>query len=201
LLLGEVNYDHFLAQTSQCVAVDCAAASRAFVVLFQDPDLRRRMGEAGRRRAVQDFDWRVVIRAYENLWRTQEVERAVAAASASQVPRHPGTAAYPAPERSFAGYPTLWLDDDARLAAPPDALGRLTIAAHTPLTNHASRFRVTDLPILSRLLKSAGDERSIAELLAQLTATGTQPIAARATLAWLLKYDLLRPLEDPQPRP
>ena len=49
LLLGEINYDVFLGECNQAVAVDPVAASEAFAALFADDGLRRRMGEAGRR--------------------------------------------------------------------------------------------------------------------------------------------------------
>ncbi|HUG93067.1 MAG TPA: glycosyltransferase family 4 protein, partial [Planctomycetaceae bacterium] len=197
LLLGEVNYDHFLAQASQCVAVDSAAAARAFARLFEDADLRRRMGEAGRQRAVREFAWPVVIRAYENLWQAQEAERAERAAQAgSKPPRHAGPAAYPAPERSFAGYPARWLDEHVPLVAAPDAAARLAVVAELPLTNHEARFRVSDAGVLMRLVERPGAVRTAGDLIDELAAaTGATPVVARATLAWLMKYDLLRVAE------
>jgi hypothetical protein len=196
LLAGEVNYDHFLAQASQCVAVDCVAATRAFARLFEEADLRRRMGEAGRRRAVGEFAWRVVIRAYETLWQAQEAERAACAArSETRSPRHPGPATYPAPERSFAGYPARWLEDGTRLVAASDAAERLATATQLPLTNHEPRFRVIDAAALHALLDSARAPRRSRDLVEQLVSAGATPIKARATLAWLMKYDLLRASE------
>ena len=66
------EYDKYLELVSQCVAVDVAAAADAFATLASDADLRRRMGEAGRRRARETFDWRVVVAAYQQLWRDLE---------------------------------------------------------------------------------------------------------------------------------
>ena len=62
------DYDHFLAECSQAVAVDCTLAAEAFTRLVGDEPLRRRMGAAGRRRAVERFAWSHVIRTYEELW-------------------------------------------------------------------------------------------------------------------------------------
>jgi glycosyltransferase involved in cell wall biosynthesis len=75
LLFEDLNYDHFLARTSQAVAVDVQAVASALARLFQDPQLRLRMGRAGRQKAVEEFSWSRVIRAYESLWQEQEQER------------------------------------------------------------------------------------------------------------------------------
>ena len=107
LLFGEITYDHFLAQCSQSVAVDVSSAAQAYGRLLTDPDLRRKMGAAGRQRVLDRFAWRHVIRTYEELWHDQEMERS------SRYHHRPKSrrplalpAKYPAPEHSFAGYPT-----------------------------------------------------------------------------------------------
>ena len=69
------NYDHYCGLTSQLVSVDGRAATEAFAALFADPDLRRRMGEAGRARARQAFDWATIIPAYQSLWAELAEER------------------------------------------------------------------------------------------------------------------------------
>src|SRR5205085_2829178 len=45
------DYDAHTGLASQLIAVDVAAARDAYRSLFEQPDLRRRMGEAGRKRA------------------------------------------------------------------------------------------------------------------------------------------------------
>lgn len=191
LILGSMNYDHFLAHASQCVSVDCDATARAFIRLFEDPDLRRRMGEAGRRRAVEHFSWRGVVRAYEELWRVQDEERRSCAAgeTSGTAPRFP---IYPAPEATFVGYPTRWLDPDTVVVADRDAPARLATLGQLPLTSHEAQLRCTDAGLLSKLLQQARAGCRLQELLQQLIDAGTQSMRAHATLAWLLKYDLLR---------
>ena len=49
LMVGELTYDHFLAECSQATAVDVPAMAEAIARLAGDAALRRRMGEAGRR--------------------------------------------------------------------------------------------------------------------------------------------------------
>lgn len=62
------TYDEYIGRVSQCTAVDVAAVAHAYVAMIEDPALRRRLGEAGRERARRSFDWRVVVRRYQELW-------------------------------------------------------------------------------------------------------------------------------------
>jgi glycosyltransferase involved in cell wall biosynthesis len=192
LVMEEANYDHFLAECSQAVAVDSARAAEAFTRLIGDAALRQQTGAAGRRRAVERFDWGRVIAAYEELWRSQEVERQAAVGGRSVTASARGPAGYPAPEVVFAGYPTAWLDDGDRLQALPGAEIRLARVLVMPLTNHVPNTRTTDLATLRRVLSAAATPRPLAELDDVLRRAGVGPVAARATLAWMLKYDLLR---------
>jgi glycosyltransferase involved in cell wall biosynthesis len=67
--LAEVDtYDLYIGHVGQSTAVDVRAATDAYVRLIEDPALGRRLGEAGRKRARERFDWSVVIRAYQDLW-------------------------------------------------------------------------------------------------------------------------------------
>ena len=47
LLIGELNYDHFLAECSQATAVDIAGMGAALTRLVSEGDLRLGMGAAG----------------------------------------------------------------------------------------------------------------------------------------------------------
>ncbi len=74
-MFGELDYDHFLAEVSQTVAVDVSAAGAALARLVGDEALRRSLGAAARQRALDLFAWPRVIAAYEALWRDQEAQR------------------------------------------------------------------------------------------------------------------------------
>jgi glycosyltransferase involved in cell wall biosynthesis len=62
------NYDIHIGSVSQFVVVDVGAAIEAFVQLIESRDLRTQMGNAGRRRAREVFDWKIVFGQYERLW-------------------------------------------------------------------------------------------------------------------------------------
>lgn len=117
------NYDMYCGLTCTLVAVDVGAATAAFVQLLCDPALRRRLGDAGRARAQQVYDWRHIMGRYEDLWAQQRALRLAAA------PGHPAPTPqdqpWPArmdPWHAFAAYPTQRLRPDTPLAlAAPDA--------------------------------------------------------------------------------
>lgn len=190
LLFGQVSYDRFLAECSQAAVVDPSAAADALTRLVADSDLRRRMGAAGRARAVDHFRWERVVRAYEALWAEQE--RAVRDWAPGRRP-HAGPALYPAPEQTFAGYPSGWVGDADRVMATPGAADQAATFAGLPLTNLAAERRCQDPKMLAGVLRAADRPRTVGELAAELERTGADPAAARATLAWLLKYGLLVP--------
>ncbi len=192
LLLGEVDYDHFLAECSQAVTVDAAAAAAAFAPLLCDTALRRAHGEAGRRRALEVFAWPQVIRAYEELWRDQERERLARVGRKAERARGRGPACYPAPEESFAGYPSRWLQDEDLLHTTAGAEARLDELLTLPLVTHVAYSRSADPGLLRAVLAATARPRPLAEVEAVLRQAGVDPVPARATVAWLLKYDLLR---------
>jgi hypothetical protein len=187
LLFGVVNYDHFLAECGQAVAVDPAAAAAALTRLVADPGLRERFGRAGRARALAHFTWERVVRLHEGLWADQE--RGVRAWQPAAA-RVPGPACFPAPEHTFAGYPTAWLDHAALLRPAAGAVEALAGFLTMPLTNMEGDRRCMGPVPLTALLKNAA-ARPLGDLVAELGRAQVGPGPARATVAWLLKYGLL----------
>jgi len=188
LVFGLVNYDHFLAECSQAAAVDSEAATAALARLVGDADLRRRMGDSGRRRVLERFTWEHVVRAYETLWAEQD--REVRAWNPPQ-DRDSGPATFRAPEQSFASHPSAWLSDADLVRASAGADAALPRFVALALTNVVGDRRSRDLQVMGRLLRSAEEHRPIGDVAAELERTGLDAAQARATVAWLLKYGLL----------
>ncbi|QDV33056.1 glycosyltransferase family 4 protein [Tautonia plasticadhaerens] len=194
LVLGEVNYDHFLGECSQAVAVDIDAATVAYSRLIADEELRRRQGRAGRKHALESFTWSKVIAAYEALWADLDEERRAAASRGRESAGPAATpSCYPPIERSFACYPTELLGDDRELVADDHAGERLDWLIKLPITNLAGRRRCVDPEPLKATLRSAGEPRSLATLDEELGRAGVVAAKRRPTIAWMLKYGLLRP--------
>ena len=138
--VGIDSYDMYCGETCMLVSVDLAATADAFFRLFTDQSLRRRMGEAGRKRAREMYDWSSIIPQYQDLWR----QLAELRAAHGQI--KPAVEPWPArmePFRAFEGYPTHVLSGQTRFelaAADPD---------------HArERFRQLDELTMVRYLKS-----------------------------------------------
>jgi glycosyltransferase involved in cell wall biosynthesis len=127
------NYDHYCGFTSQFVAIDPEACAAAYARLIEDEQLRRRMGEAARHRAIAEFDWRVVIARYQALWAELAEIRRSAAESAPRVGNQPANPARADPYRAFAAHATTTLAAGDRVALAPGA----TAAAFDAIADHA----------------------------------------------------------------
>jgi starch synthase len=107
---GTDNYDMYCALTARTVSLDLAALVGRLNELVTNADLRRRLGEAGRRRARELFDWTAIYRQYQDLWaemarrRTAAQADPVQQASLAAAPRTAATRMDPF--RAFAHYPT-----------------------------------------------------------------------------------------------
>lgn len=71
----EQVYDRYCGNVSQATAVDTDACADALSMLCMDEDKRLAMGEAGRRRATEVFDWKVVVSQYQELWEDLDARR------------------------------------------------------------------------------------------------------------------------------
>lgn len=190
LFLGRADYDHFLAECGQTVTVEAPAAAEALARLVQDAPLREAMGAAGRERARKLFTWEGVVQSYERLWREQEELRSRHAGSRSTAP-----ASINLPlDALFQSYPSAWIDGSSRLIASESARERLDALLNSALTNHVPETRIADRDILIRILDRARTAVRLDEIEAALHDRGLASTRVRATVAWLLKYDLLRRL-------
>ncbi|MBM3396787.1 MAG: glycosyltransferase family 4 protein, partial [Betaproteobacteria bacterium] len=98
------TYDMYCGHACSLVAVDVEATAQALIRLFESPELRRQMGEAGRQRAREVYDWSAIIPQYEALW-AQLTEIRTAKASDLKPLAHPWPARMDS-FHAFASYPT-----------------------------------------------------------------------------------------------
>jgi hypothetical protein len=193
LLMGELSYDQFVAQTNQSVIVDTRAASAAFARLIADAELRRAMGSEARKRVLEQFTWAHVVRAYEETWEAQDVERQKHAAFLlGQKASFATPACFPDLETSFGSFPTDLLAEDDRLVVDETGAARVDPLLQSNLTNYEATRRTTDPAILRAIMTAAQQPRSLAELDELFRQRGIDRPTARATIAWMLKYSLLR---------
>lgn len=186
------TYDMYCGLTCSLVAVDVEATTHAFEQLFASRDLRRRLGEAGRQRARQDYDWAAIIPRYEALWDEQREMRI--AHDRSQKPLGPPWPARMDPFHAFANYPTRTLGPQTLvgLAAADAATSVARVAKYKQLAmvNFAKYVFPTEVEIELVLNAAESGVRPAVELLAGI-ATDRQAFVFRA-LAWLLKLGVLK---------
>jgi glycosyltransferase involved in cell wall biosynthesis len=202
-LLDEMNYDYFIAEAAQAAVVDTAATTEVVTRLLADAALRQQLGQAARKHAVEHFAWPQIIAAYDRLWDSQERERLAASPGGlarDKSPRAARPACYPPPEFTFASWPTRILEETGLVQATPDAPDRLEQLLTLPLTSFLAETRCTQAAVLQAVLSVAATPCPLTQLDRIFEQADVPHVAGRATLAWLLKYDLLRRLPDPNAR-
>jgi glycosyltransferase involved in cell wall biosynthesis len=188
------TYDMYCGHTCSLVSVDIEATAQAFVQLFESAELRQQMGQAGKQRAQQLYDWRAIIAQYEALWQEQTQLR-LAAQTAKQ-----GTAlqhAWPAridPFFAFESYPTQTLKPTSMLAltdlSVPEAQQRLNQYKTLAMVNFAKLVLPTDEEVAS-VFKAATHGPVSAQAMLETITPCRQAFVLRS-LVWLLKLGLLR---------
>jgi alpha-maltose-1-phosphate synthase len=188
--LGVDNYDVYCGYASQLIAVDVAAAEAAFRRLFADTNLRRRMGEAGRKRAEALYDWRIVIASYQALW-AELAERRRSDANLADRPTPAADPARPDPFAAFASYPTATLRDGhvARLAPGADA-SLLSERRALAMVSFTAAIVPPEQDIQAVLDLLAEGPRRVDELLATLPPERRGGMARG--LVWLGKLDVIQ---------
>lgn len=196
------TYDMYCGHTCSLVAVDVQAAAASFEKLFNSPELRRQMGEAGRKRAVDVYDWKPIIGQYEALWAKQTELRLAAKAQAEQ-PNSENShgvkpLAHPWPARmdpfhAFASYPTQALTPQTVLTlADADAevaVQRALAYRQLAMVDFAKIILPSEAEIVS-VLNTAAQPQTAPALVAGI-AQERQAFVFRS-LAWLLKLGVLR---------
>ena len=193
------TYDLYCGYTSSLVSVDVQAAASAFERLFNSEELRHRMGNAARRRAIETYDWKVVIRQYEALW--AELGEIRCAQSGDFEPL-----AHPWPSRAdpfyaFASYPSAALTPQTLLAlVDPDvetAANRLRSYQALAMVRFAQIVWPTQTELMSVLNAAAASatDRALANKsgkeLVQDIPEARRPHVFRS-LSWLVKLGVLR---------
>lgn len=191
---GIADTESYLASAAQSVAVDVGWAAEAFSRLVADSDLRRRMGEAGRARAREAFDWSVVVARYQELWAELARVRASAKAASGRAADRDFQPLRADPYRLFQSYPTRVIEDSLVLDLTPDGGGeRLDRMRGSALANLLPNLLLSKEETETLLAGLAKGRASAGDLVAALP-PGRAP-TARRTLGWLLKTGAVRAIK------
>ena len=188
------TYDMYCGHTCSLLSVDIEAAAQAFVQLFESAELRQRMGQAGKQRAQQIYDWSTIISQYEALWVEQaQLRRAAQKVNTGASPPH----AWPArldPFYAFESYPTQTLKPTSMLAltdlSAHEAWLRVNQYKSLAMVNFAQHVLPTDEEI-EQVFRAAAHAPCSAQALLKGIDPSRMPFVMRS-LVWLLKLGLLR---------
>ncbi len=183
---GALTYDRQIGLLSLSVAVDRRALADALRSLATDPDLRARMGGAGRLRAQEVFDWPVVLRAYDAL--TKELA-AIRAEGAARAPEPWRTRADPFAR--FEGFATRTTKDDEVVTLQDGADALLTRMLGLTLANYGFHPTFLDQAMLERLVGALRRDTGRMTVEVLLAAIGGSTPPARRALAWLFKFGVV----------
>ena len=184
------HYDAFIGGVAQFTAVDVTLAAAAFGRLVGSPELRARMGEAGRRRVAELFDWSVVFRRYVSLWdelaeRRRSDPRCPDEGSRATRPDRPD------PFSLFRSFPTKPLAPSTRLCLRPGASRAEAV----------ERLKLLSISYAQAVLPRAELVGAVYDALASGEVLAVEQAAARVglpldsatyrTVAWMAKMGLL----------
>lgn len=181
---GGLTYQAYVGQAAQHTAVHIGRAAEAIASLIASPDLRRRMGAAGRRRVIEALDWRVVAPQIHAL--TDELA-AVRARSDDPPPRPAADPVKGDPFRAFARFATASLTLDTRLTPAPGVTAERVRTGHVTLDTAFPGLRAP--PALCAEAFAVLEARGGATVREVLEAFPMrQRRALELGLAWMAKY-------------
>jgi glycosyltransferase involved in cell wall biosynthesis len=187
-IFGAQSYQSYVGVVAQHTAVHIGRAAEVLARLIADPELRRRMGAAGRERVRQAFDWKVVAQQINALVDDLTQRRAAAANPAT---RHRGNPVKGDPFRDFAGFATAVLGPETALAVAPGAtVEQLRAADRVQLDVVFPNWRASLAECAHAFdLVAGGQARTVHEVLAAFPANRHRSV--ELGLMWLAKHGFL----------
>ena len=190
--LGIDSYDLYCGLNCSLISVDIESTAKAFEKLFLSGELRSKMGESGRKRAREIYDWRVIIRKYEVLWEKLNEIRKIESTKNKKPLNHPWPARMD-PFHGFTSYPTNRINKESIVALNSEDLPKAINKALNIRQIKMFRFAELILPskeeitvILTSVQENAQSVGKIIEEIDQQR----KPYVMRS-LSWLLKIGVL----------
>jgi hypothetical protein len=185
------TYDMYCGHACSLVAVDVQATADAFIRLFGSPELRKQMGETGRQRAREVYDWAAIIPQYEALWVQLSAIRQ-AQQDLKPLP-HPWPARMD-PFHAFASYPTQLLTEQTVLTLvdtdADTALNRALAYRQLAMIDFAKVILPSEEEIQAVLRAAAVGPKATVELMPAIPAERLAVVFR--SLVWLVKLGVLK---------
>ena len=186
--VGTKSYQQYVGVLAQHTAVNVGRAAEALTALIGSPDLRRRMGDAGRRRIRDTFDWKVVAPQYVALGQELNAIRARDARPGGSGAGHPVRGD---PFRDFRGFATTVLTPDTRLRLRAGSgVDDVRRSASVALDQFGSNWRGNQ-DEAERIVETLADgrPRSVREILEGFAMNRRRRI--QLSLLWLAKIGVI----------
>ncbi len=177
------SYQAYVGAVAQHTAVNIGRAAQALSALIASPELRRKMGQAGRARVREAFDWPVVARQYTELARELAAIRAAAPDPAA---RHRANPVKADPFRAFRGFATETLSLERSLSAAPGAMEALAQGAGLHLDTVFDGWRASTAECQQALAMIAAAPRTVREVLLAFPTDRRRSV--ELGLVWLAKH-------------
>lgn len=186
---GRLSYDRYIGAASLITAIDIEKTAEAIVRLVRNPDLRRRMGEAGTARARAVYDWSVIIPQYQELW-AELAERRRVDTEIAPPPRFAADPIVPDPMVTFRAFPSESASMQTRLEAVFSAERADRIFDDDTAVFMAELFltRGEAASLYERIVRTPGIR--ILDILGQIQ--DPKRTATARTIMWLAKFGALR---------
>lgn len=191
-LTKAINWKVYAGFTSQMTSIDLGACIEALWQLYQNPELKHQMGQAGCLRVQEHYQWRKVITQYDALWNELEARRYAATAEAKKNIAIPPMLADPF--HTFSGY--------ASKVLKPNCYFKLGLTSSSQLetltTSHLGSIGVQQLvsivylkKIIEAIHQKTMSTDDLVRLITNLDRTVSPGVIVRS-LTYLMKYDFIR---------
>jgi len=173
---------------AQRTAVELGAMAEAVGRLAREPGMRERMGQAGRERVEEHYDWAVVVRKMEAVW--EELSEVASGLTPPHAPQLPA----PWLARAFGHFPSRTLEPGLVLVPGPMAAeaakGRWPPGAYADLRWLEPRWGLNVL----QAVKARGGRVRVGEVVEMLGGQVERWMVEHAVVH-ALKYGLVRAVE------
>ncbi len=152
------SYDMYCGNTSSFTSVDIQATRNAFIKLFESPELRRKMGQEGRERVNEVYEWRNIIKRYEALWLSMSSLRKAESSDFKS-----STYQWPArldPFYAFSKYPSRKLKSQTKVSLIGNDF-------HDAFSNFQRLYQLSMINYTNDVLPTHSEVRQILELAAK----------------------------------
>lgn len=183
--LGIDTYDFYIGKTSMATVIDTQILEERIEQLVTNPQLRYEMGQAGQKRAIENFDWPIILERYQILCQELAQIRGIKTSLNTSAIAWPNR---PDPFDLFAHFSTQQLTVNSLLTTKTDMVGLENF-----ISLNMTNYIFSDATINSELLRSLfkeiqQDNHSVGTLVTKLG--GATPVRLRAIL-WLAKLNLI----------